>query len=721
MIGENFPYSNFHDMNMDWIIKIAKDFLDQYTSIQNIIDTGESTLSQLAESLESDLNDWYNEKSEELAQAVADDLQAISDAAESALADFNEDAQAIITALLATIPADYSTLSTAVTNLQDNVGVYGNKAIISKEYISSVDSSLSLASYGRNTMYAFNLPLSDANNITDLPNDVKTTGTYVRFNIITLYGQWNFNAKEQILIDTNSNDLYVRGIWGETPNSWTKFAVSSEQLIRPFGSYLNALPAGVSALKDLPNNSVYVFGLSAEAVAAISDMPQADTQFTVMTFGGDTNFNAKCQMFFGMNGRKDIYMRQLWGGNTLGWQYLNPDDSTKRTHIYLGFENVDGITADTFIEAVEIASGYNYPTIHIAEGIYDIYEELGGSTYFTNPVNIQQPYIIPPNCEIIGHGNAILSLEVPTSVAAQNSTLMTNTSVIHTNGTSLTMENITLIGKNIRYDIHDESSAMGWNTIVNSHHYFKNVTSIMSNDGYGHGSNFGCGSASGATYVFDGCTFINTQNDNIHYHNWYNTKGERLTFKDCMFKGPAYAIGLGVHGEELSEVYIINCHSKNDVRVYSEAGTYTENCYEIIMSGNDFDVVVQNSITVNDYPVQKLGIDPYTMENVTINVDSTKVTGGTITAKKKDGVCYVFFNMVVFASSGNGISDIVTGLPEAQLQGGATFTGASAASTGNMNTNGDSIWIPTGGTAISANLGATYNQYHWTTLIYPCK
>ena len=38
--GEGFPYSNFHDLNMDWIIKIAKDFLDQYTHIQQVIDQG---------------------------------------------------------------------------------------------------------------------------------------------------------------------------------------------------------------------------------------------------------------------------------------------------------------------------------------------------------------------------------------------------------------------------------------------------------------------------------------------------------------------------------------------------------------------------------------------------------------------------------------------------------------------------------------------------------
>ena len=47
--GENFPYSNFHDLNMDWIIKIAKDFLDQYTHIQEIIEQGKTDIQNLTE------------------------------------------------------------------------------------------------------------------------------------------------------------------------------------------------------------------------------------------------------------------------------------------------------------------------------------------------------------------------------------------------------------------------------------------------------------------------------------------------------------------------------------------------------------------------------------------------------------------------------------------------------------------------------------------------
>ena len=37
---EQFPYADMQQLNLDWIIKIAKDFLDQYTQIQQTITQG---------------------------------------------------------------------------------------------------------------------------------------------------------------------------------------------------------------------------------------------------------------------------------------------------------------------------------------------------------------------------------------------------------------------------------------------------------------------------------------------------------------------------------------------------------------------------------------------------------------------------------------------------------------------------------------------------------
>ena len=48
--GENFPYTNFHELNTDWLVKIAKDFLDQYTHLEETISSGEESIEDKTES-----------------------------------------------------------------------------------------------------------------------------------------------------------------------------------------------------------------------------------------------------------------------------------------------------------------------------------------------------------------------------------------------------------------------------------------------------------------------------------------------------------------------------------------------------------------------------------------------------------------------------------------------------------------------------------------------
>ena len=83
---------------MDWIIKIAKDFLDQYTSIQQIISDGETSLTNLTESglsqlqdkadaLEELLQEWYNTHSNDIQQALTDALNDIASALSESIED----------------------------------------------------------------------------------------------------------------------------------------------------------------------------------------------------------------------------------------------------------------------------------------------------------------------------------------------------------------------------------------------------------------------------------------------------------------------------------------------------------------------------------------------------------------------------------------------------------------------------------------------------------
>lgn len=146
--GENFPYSNFHDLNMDWIIKIAKDFLDQYSHLQEMIESGETQLQELttqgleqldnkAEELENLLQQWYNTHSEDIANALADALTDLNawynthvDYLNQILLDnitqFNIQATNKALETIATIPSDYTKLSQDVQAIYPS---YGNELI----------------------------------------------------------------------------------------------------------------------------------------------------------------------------------------------------------------------------------------------------------------------------------------------------------------------------------------------------------------------------------------------------------------------------------------------------------------------------------------------------------------------------------------------------------------------------------------------------------------
>ena len=131
--GENFPYSNFHDLNMDWIIKIAKDFLDQYTHIQEIIANGEQSLQDLtasgleqlqtkADTLETLLQQWYDTHSADIANQLTEALADLSDwydehvgflnqYVQDSIASFNTQATNKAQEVIASIPSDYTNLA----------------------------------------------------------------------------------------------------------------------------------------------------------------------------------------------------------------------------------------------------------------------------------------------------------------------------------------------------------------------------------------------------------------------------------------------------------------------------------------------------------------------------------------------------------------------------------------------------------------------------------
>lgn len=157
--GENFPYSNFHDLNMDWIVKIAKDFLDQYTHIQEIIEQGitdignktDEGLTELQgkyEELDALLQEWYDTHSADIADQLAsalNDLNTWYTTHQNYLDNtlyqneqaFQTYANQKTAESIASIPDDYSALSEAVTRVvrglwwetlyTEDIGTHGSR------------------------------------------------------------------------------------------------------------------------------------------------------------------------------------------------------------------------------------------------------------------------------------------------------------------------------------------------------------------------------------------------------------------------------------------------------------------------------------------------------------------------------------------------------------------------------------------------------------------
>ena len=137
--GSMFPYTDFHAMNTDWLIQIARDFLDQYTHIQETIENGEESLTNLttsgleqlqdkADALTDLLQSWYDDHSADIADQLAaalGDLNSWYTEHSGYLDQYVTDSITLFTNLanakaletLESIPDDYTDVALAVKNI----------------------------------------------------------------------------------------------------------------------------------------------------------------------------------------------------------------------------------------------------------------------------------------------------------------------------------------------------------------------------------------------------------------------------------------------------------------------------------------------------------------------------------------------------------------------------------------------------------------------------
>lgn len=317
--GENFPYSNFHDLNMDWIIKIAKDFLDQYTHIQETIDNGLDALDEKATNLEALLQDWYDTHSEDIANQLASALADIRAELASSISAFDTQAQAIVNEVIQSIPADYTALS---NNSIQQRGVRQNEG---DTVMTDFDTAL------QNRIFT----ITSMAGVSHAPTSV--TGTLLNIN-----GDSSYTSGRAQLYFANNGQVFTRMCWGGSGGTWSPW----QELYSAIGVRETGEGAVISDFNDAIPNKIYTITDG----TATQNAPN-DGAGTLFTFNGtSSSSNGTAQLFMTYDGK--LYSRVRWNNAWTAWRSDTVPDMTLLLMAIGARQNEGGTVLTDFNNAV---------------------------------------------------------------------------------------------------------------------------------------------------------------------------------------------------------------------------------------------------------------------------------------------------------------------------------------------------------------------------------
>lgn len=89
--GEGFPYTNFHALNLDWIIGVIVDFREKYSTIQQAIDNGVMTIEQASEETLTAFQTTAEQIAQHVISTIPHDYTALSNLVDTKLGQINLD------------------------------------------------------------------------------------------------------------------------------------------------------------------------------------------------------------------------------------------------------------------------------------------------------------------------------------------------------------------------------------------------------------------------------------------------------------------------------------------------------------------------------------------------------------------------------------------------------------------------------------------------------
>lgn len=268
--GNKFPYSNFHELNLDWIIEIAKNFLDQYTHIQETIETGLDDLETKKTELEGLLQAWYDEHSQDIADQLADALEDLNDwytehsddidnELTAAIAAFTSSTANIAATVMESIPSDYTTLTKNA--IQSQTSIYTDQNIVDTNYADF------------DTLPADRIIFFNGVSNAHRPTSGAFTGYVMTVNFNGNTTTYNRNFSIQIAqtcgtgaADNENNTMYYRAKYSQW-NDWKKIPspISIVETDAVIHSPDNVTGTIYADFDTLPSNKIVFYGLATAA------------------------------------------------------------------------------------------------------------------------------------------------------------------------------------------------------------------------------------------------------------------------------------------------------------------------------------------------------------------------------------------------------------------------------------------------------------------------
>ena len=303
----------------------------------------------------------------------------------------------------------------------------------------------------------------------------------------------------------------------------------------------------------------------------------------------DSYFGTTAMMLNDTNYLPDSYTEGIY------YSYFIGNFPNKTIDIHVKQDGTGDYTS--VVDAVTFANSQkgNYPiNIYIHTGDYDILEELGGDNFLATVLNSaderQGLVLKADNINLIGVGLVTLRYELADNVEYYQSS---RTSCLNLREFSNRVENLTLIAKNCRYTIHDETN--GGNPYI--HRVMKNLRCIHKGNAEGlwpYPTVMGGGAGGGSTYDVINCQFItSTYHRAFSYHSGANQEASMFNIDGCIGSVKADAptktsFRLSYHGTGrtgISVGNIKNCSGNGQTVVQPESSGDADNNIEMYVNG----------------------------------------------------------------------------------------------------------------------------------------